>query len=282
MLVHVHTHTCTHLHMRSHVCTRMHDIVHMCTYMCVLQRHLGCLPPGVALQWPVQRPRDGLCPLPRASRGHRSHGCGRSPRDARGTYHHVVDVVRFLEGHFLAFSAFSAFAFCKYNMGVHASRPQCLTTNTRFRRHGGRTAPDSQQPRLQGPGWSKVQGPGGEAGGEGDGAGGGVGLEDHVGVEAGGEMSGHGGGGSHMGGGPLPSREAHVRPGPRDRHTPVGCGGTRASISTGGPFAFAFAIAVDGALGQEVQLLLHPALPAQQRPDHRVVPVDGEDLLVLE
>lgn len=167
MLVHVHTHTCTHLHMRSHVCTRMHDIVHMCTYMCVLQRHLGCLPPGVALQWPVQRPRDGLCPLPRASRGHRSHGCGRCPRDARGTYHHVVDVVRFLEGHFLAFSAFSAFAFCKYNMGVHASRPQCLTTNTRFRRHGGRTAPDSQQPRLQGPGWSRCRAPGGRLGGKG-------------------------------------------------------------------------------------------------------------------
>ena len=49
----------------------------------------------------------------------------KAPPEPTGTYHHIVDVVCFLQSHFLISFAFSTFVFCKHNtqeMSVHHGR----------------------------------------------------------------------------------------------------------------------------------------------------------------
>lgn len=153
------------------------------------------------------RPDSAFVPLPQdtadstevtAQPGDPRESCG-------GAYHHVVNVICFLHGHFLVFFAFGMFTFCKHNVGdIGASRPECLSTDSRFSAAttAARQHWPSQQPRLQvalwsgsghtdpseGPGTCQGQGPWGGEGHRDGGGGGWCGLEDLVGAEAGGEM----------------------------------------------------------------------------------------------
>lgn len=74
---------------------------------------LGCHPPrtwasGHGAGWWCEKPWRG------AADHNACRGC---PRCTQGTYHHVVDVVCFLQGHFLIFFDFATCNICQRNTG---------------------------------------------------------------------------------------------------------------------------------------------------------------------